>query len=80
MFELFETYVSRMTFIRPSKLGEVKDMTDPKDIANIQKKVHRGVTGYNVYEVEVNGEMWEIKTEVFKNKTETLYVAVKKGG
>ena len=80
MFERFETYVSKLSFIRPSKLGEVKDMSDPKDIANIQKKIHRGVTGYNVYEVELNGEMWEIKTEVFKNKAETLYVAVKKGG
>lgn len=80
MFERFETYVSRLSFIRPSKLGEVKDMANPKDIANIQKKIHRGVTGYNVYEVELNDEIWEIKTEVFKNKAETLYVAVKKGG
>lgn len=79
MFETFESYVSRMVFVRHSLLGEVKDMDNPKDIANIQKKTHRGVTGYNVYEVNLNGEMWEIKTEVFKNKAETLYVAIKKG-
>lgn len=79
MFETFETYVSRLVFVRHSPLGEVKDMSDPKDIANIRKKIHRGVTGYNVYEVEIGGEMWEVKTEVFKNKAETLYVAIKKG-
>ncbi len=79
MFETFKDYASRMTFVRHSPLGEVKDMTDPKDIANIQKKIHRGVTGYNVYEVTVGDELWELKTEVFKNKSETLYVAIRKG-
>ena len=54
-------------------------MTDPKDIANIQKKIHRGVTGYNVYEVTIGDELWKLKTEVFKNKSETLYVAIRKG-
>lgn len=54
-------------------------MTDPKDIANIQKKIHRGVTGYNVYEVTIGDELWELETEVFKNKSETLYVAIRKG-
>ena len=79
MFETFNAYASRMTFIRHSPLGEVKDMTDPEDIANIQRKVHRGVTGYNVYEVSIGDELWELKTEVFKNKSETLYVAIRKG-
>lgn len=79
MFETFKDYVSRMTFVRHSPLGEVKNMTDPKDIANIQKKIHRGVTGYNVYEVTIGDELWELKTEVFKNKSETLYVAIRKG-
>ncbi len=79
MFETFKTYASRMTFVRHSPLGEVKDMTDPKDIANIQKKTHRGVTCYNVYEVTIGNELWELKTEVFKNRTETLYVAIRKG-
>ena len=79
MFETFKDYASQMTFIRHSPLGEVKNMTDPKDIANIQKKIHRGVTGYNVYEVTIGDELWELKTEVFKNKSETLYVAIRKG-
>lgn len=79
MFETFKDYASRMTFVRHSQLGEVKNMTDPKDIANIQKKIHRGVTGYNVYEVTIGDELWELKTEVFKNKSETLYVAIRKG-
>ena len=74
MFETFKDYASQMTFIRHSPLGEVKNMTDPKDIANIQKKIHRGVTGYNVYEVTIGDELWELKTEVFKNKSETLYI------
>ena len=79
MFETFKDYASRMTFVRHSPLGEVKNMTAPKDIANIQKKIHRGVTGYNVYEVTIGDELWELKTEVFKNKSETLYVAIRKG-
>lgn len=79
MFETFKDYASRMTFVRHSPLGEVKNMTDPKDITNIQKKIHRGVTGYNVYEVTIGDELWELKTEVFKNKSETLYVAIRKG-
>lgn len=79
MFETFETYASRMTFVRHSPLGEVKNMADPKDVANIQKKIHRGVTGYNVYEIAIGDELWELKTEVFKNKSETLYVAIRKG-
>ena len=79
MFETFKDYASQMTFIRHSPLGEVKNMTDPKDIANIQKKIHRGVIGYNVYEVTIGDELWELKTEVFKNKSETLYVAIRKG-
>ena len=79
MFETFKDYASQMTFIRHSPLGEAKNMTDPKDIANIQKKIHRGVTGYNVYEVTIGDELWELKTEVFKNKSETLYVAIRKG-
>ncbi len=79
MFESVEEYVAKLTFIRYSPLGEVKDMTNPKDIANVKKKIHRGVTGYNVYEVSIRGEIWEVKTEVFKDKTETLYVAIKKG-
>lgn len=79
MFETFKDYASQMTFIRHCPLGEVKNMTDPKDIANIQKKIHRGVTGYNVYEVTIGDELWELKTEVFKNKSETLYVAIRKG-
>lgn len=79
MFETFKDYASQMTFIRHSPLGEVKNMTDPKDIANIQKKIHRGVTGYNVYEVTIGDELWELKTEVFKDKSETLYVAIRKG-
>ncbi len=79
MFESIEIYVSRLEFVRHSPLGEVKDVTNPKDIANIKKKMHRGVTGYNVYEVDINGEIWEVKTEVFKNKSETLYIAIKRG-
>lgn len=79
MFETFKDYASQMIFIRHSPLGEVENMTDPKDIANIQKKIHRGVTGYNVYEVTIGDELWKLKTEVFKNKSETLYVAIRKG-
>jgi SPP1 gp7 family putative phage head morphogenesis protein len=67
-------YVGNMEFIRKSPLGEVKDMTNPKDIANIKKKKARGVTHYNIYNVTYNGGKWEIKTEAIGEGYEAIYI------
>lgn len=71
-------HLENLRFVRFSPLGEVKDMTSEIDIRNIKKKKDRGATGYNEYEIEINGETWQLKTEIRKNKKETLYNAFKK--
>ena len=73
-------YYDELEHIRESPLGEVKDMTNEKDIANINRKISRGVTGYNVYEVIINDTAWEVKTEVFKGEKECAYNIMKKDG
>lgn len=67
-----------LKFVRHSPLGEVKDMTNPKDIKNIESKKERFVTSYNVYELNYNGAVWEVKVEVYKNKAEQIYNIKKK--
>lgn len=71
-------HLENLRFVRFSPLGEVKDMTSEKDIRNIEKKKDRGATGYNEYEIEISGETWQLKTEIRKDKKETLYNAFKK--
>lgn len=71
-------HLENLRFLRFSPLGEVKDMTSEIDIRNIKKKKDRGATGYNEYEIEINGETWQLKTEIRKDKKETLYNAFKK--
>jgi len=63
---------------KESPLGEIKDMTSPKDIANINKKRKRGVTSYNAYEWKYRGNTWVLKTEVYKNERDTIYNIYKK--
>ena len=71
-------HLENLRFVRFSPLGEVKDMTSEIDIKNIKKKKDRGATGYNEYETEISGETWQLKTEIRKDKKETLYNAFKK--
>lgn len=71
-------HLEDLRFVRFSPLGEVKDMTSEIDIKNIKKKKERGATGYNEYEIEISGETWQLKTEIRKDKKETLYNAFKK--
>lgn len=73
MFVDINLHVSQLRFVRLSPLGEGKDMTNPDDIANIQKKRDRGVTHYNVYELELGEDVWEVKTEVYRNRSEAVY-------
>lgn len=78
MFVDINTHASRLTYIRESRLGEGKDITKPQDIANIQRKRDRGITHYNVYELVLGAEVWEVKTEVYKNRAEAIYNLFKK--
>lgn len=77
-FRWITSHLDRLAFVRFSPLGEVKDMTSEKDIKNVEKKRKRGVTGYNEYEVQINNEVWQLKTEIRKGCRETLYIAFKK--
>ena len=67
-----------LKFSRFSPLGEVKDLTDPDDIKNIQKKKKRGVTGYNHYDLIYNGEQWDVLLEIYKNRSESVYSIMRK--
>ena len=53
MFIEINKHISKQHPIRFSPLGEGKDLSDPKDIANLQKKRDRGVTGYHIYELNL---------------------------
>ena len=78
MYDLVNSHISELKFIRNSPLGEGKNFSDQKDIANIQKKKGRGVTSYIVYEITLNDITWIVKTEVYKNKSESVYHIMKK--
>lgn len=78
MFVEVNNHIGELTFVRVSPLGENKNLTDPKDIANLQKKKERGVTSYNIYELNLKGDTWIVKTEVYKNRSETVYALYKK--
>ena len=78
LFSKINRYISDLVYVRDSPLGEVKDITNPKDIANIKRKKERGVTGYNVYELQLGSDTWIVKTEVYKGRTEAIYHIMKK--
>ena len=63
---------------KPQIVGEVKDLSNPKDAKNVDKKKGRGITGYQEYEAVIDGTTWIIKTEIFKNKNESVYNLYKK--
>lgn len=78
MFRDIHLYVDKLKGPHFSPLGEVKDMDNPKDAKNVAKKKKRGVTGYNVYEVEIGKTTWLVKMEIFKDKSESAYNIMKK--
>ena len=73
MYDWIPQNLERLEFQRFSPLGEGKDMADPKDIRNIEKKKERGVTGYNVYKVNDGVNEWQVKMEISKGRMETVY-------
>ncbi len=77
-FSWIPNHLDDLQFVRFSPLGEVKDLSSEKDIKNINKKKKRNATGYNIYHININGEIWQLKTEIRGDNRETLYIAFKK--
>ena len=65
-----------LEFVKYSKLGEVKDMTNEKAQKNIAKKEKRKVLSYNLYQFDYNNKKWRVKIEVYEN-CERFYSMVK---
>jgi len=66
--------ISKLQYVTKSPLGTGKDLTSVTDQKNLAKKRDRGVSHYNVYRyTDKNGVKWEVKTEVRRNKKETIY-------
>ncbi len=61
-----------------SVLGEGKDMTDPDDIANVQKKIDRSVSDYVVYEMKYGGRVFHVKLERLVYNVEQFYAIMEK--
>jgi hypothetical protein len=73
--------IGKLIFIRESPLGEGKDTSNPIDVANINKKIAKGVVRFNSYEYRHKGNVFYVKTEVIvrDGKTfEQLYTFTKK--
>lgn len=73
MYDWIPRNRGRLEFQRFSPLGEGKDMSQEKNIRNVEKKRKRGVTGYNVYKINDGKQDWMVKLEVSKNRMETVY-------
>ena len=71
-------HLDKLEFVRTSYLGEGKNLKDPIEQQKIQKKIDRGVVGYNIYYYRYNGRRWVVKTEVHWDGQETLYSFTKK--
>ena len=72
--------------IHPSNYREVvfKDMSNEEifitrsTIATKETIEVDGVTAYHIYELELRGDIWVIKTEIYKNRSEAIYALYKK--
>lgn len=73
MYSTISDRIPQLSHERFSALGENKDMTDPRDIKNVQAKKKRGVTGYNVYRLDIGTDSWTVTMEVYKDSAETIY-------
>jgi len=63
----------RLRYLRWAELGEGKDLTNPDDVRNIERKRERGVIGYNRYEFEFDGDTWILGLEEVKDGYEQPY-------
>lgn len=68
----------RLRYREWEPLGARKDLSNPKDVANIEKKKARGVIGYNIYEFDYVGKTWVLGLEIIKDGYEQpYYIALK---
>lgn len=63
----------RLRYLRWAELGEGKDLTNPDDVRNIERKRERGVIGYNRYVFEFDGDTWILGLEEIKDGYEQPY-------
>lgn len=75
--EFIWNHPEQLRHIGESPLGEVKDLTNPKHVANLEKKKTRGVTGYQIYEFEYKNKTWKVKLETTKHGKEQFYSIIK---
>jgi len=68
----------KLSLVRQEVLGEGKDMTNPKNIKNIERKKKRGIIGYNVYTIIIGQIVWQVKLEQHRNDFEQFYHIIKK--
>ena len=57
------THNEKLKFLREDELGGRKDMSNPKDVKNVERKKQRGVIGYTVYTLENEKGKWKIGFE-----------------
>lgn len=67
----------KLVHINKQPLGYGKDMTDPADIANVKKKMERGVVAYNYYSFEWNKKTWVLGFEELADGYEQPYFIAK---
>lgn len=65
---------SKMKYVRESPLGEDKDMSLPKNIANIEKKRNKlHFVTFQQYEFKYKGFVFEVKMAQYENGYEQFY-------
>lgn len=65
--------IGKLVHVKYSVLGEGKDLNNPKDINNIEKKRKRGVIGYNKYMIMFKNKAFFVKFEKHKYGFEQPY-------
>lgn len=64
----------RLTFIREDKLGSKKDLNNPRDAKNVEKKKNRGVLSYTVYSYEDEQGKWKVGFENMNSSEAPYYI------
>ncbi len=64
----------KLSFMREDELGENKNMSNPKDLKNIERKKKRGVKSYTVYKYENENGVWKIGFERMERSETPYYI------
>lgn len=62
-----------LTYEHSEDVGEGKDMNNPIDRRNVERKQRRGVTQYNYYTFDYGGKKWVVGLEQIRNAYEQAY-------